>query len=344
MSASRLRPTESEQDARPVTAEGAVALPPARLRTRRTPRSTWLINVPNEDGDSERRMDLPVHVRTAELAVVVEQAEAGDMVLISGLKIAPVVQTCDQLLNRGVAVALDVQKLPAIRGLASKRQYGTDWVMLAPPAGVRVPLMAGRLADVIGGALAMLVIAPVLGVLMVAIRSTSSGRAIFRSPRVGRDGMPFDLFKLRSMRNSDPGEQLSRKELYRDFMAVHSPSKDTKLKVVDESRVTPIGRFLRKHSLDELPQFWNVIRGDLSLVGPRPCLPYEWDLHDSWHRLRFRSRPGLTGLWQAYGRSRVSFEEMVLMDYCYSWRKSLLLDLRIVLRTAVVVVTGEGGA
>jgi lipopolysaccharide/colanic/teichoic acid biosynthesis glycosyltransferase len=92
-----------------------------------------------------------------------------------------------------------------------------------------------------------------------------------------------------------------------------------------------------------LPQFWNVIRGDLSLVGPRPCLPYEWDLHVGWHRLRFRSRPGLTGLWQAYGRSRVTFEEMVLMDYCYSWRKSLLLDLRIIFRTAIVVITGEGG-
>jgi lipopolysaccharide/colanic/teichoic acid biosynthesis glycosyltransferase len=342
MSLIQPHPLESEQAAFELTADVAAKASPEQSRVKRASPSRWIIGAAEEGGAAQPITDVPPHVRRAEAAKVTQQAKAGDMVMISGLEIAALVEICDRLLNRGVTVALDAQKFPALRGLVSWREYGTDWVRLQAK-GVRMPLLVARLVDIIVGLAATVMTVPVLTVLMLGIRTTSPGRAIFRSPRVGRDGTGFDLFKLRTMRTSNQPDHAARKELYRDFMTVRKASADRRLKVVDESRVTPIGRFLRRHSLDELPQFWNVVRGELSLVGPRPCLPYEWDLHEDWHRLRFRGRPGLTGLWQAYGRSRVTFEEMVLMDYCYTWRKSLLLDLRIMFRTAIVVITGEGG-
>lgn len=115
-------------------------------------------------------------------------------------------------------------------------------------------------------------------------------------------------------------------------------------KVVDLQRVTKIGSILRRHSIDELPQLLNVLRGNMTLVGPRPALPYEHELFADWQRLRVAGiTPGLTGPWQAYGRSRATFDEMVLMDYCYGHSRSFLLDIRLMVRTLWVMVTGEGG-
>lgn len=305
---------------------------------------TWILSERPEPAAAYKPPTIPARTRRADAAVVMQKAEAGDTVMISGLEIRSLVETCDRLLNRGVAVTVDTQKFPALRGPMSSSEFGVDWVRLAPASGHRLSLVANRIFDIIAGIAATIALGPLVIVLMLGIRTTSAGPALFRARMVGRDGARFDLYKLRSMRQSNGSDQERRQELYRDFMAVRGAADVRDLKVVEQSRVTPIGRFLRKHSMDELPQFWNVVRGNLSLVGPRPCLPYEFELYEDWHRLRFRGRPGLTGLWQVYGRGRVTFEEMVLMDYCYSWRKSFLLDVHIILRTAVVVITGEGGA
>ena len=305
---------------------------------------TWILRESSEPPFGRLPFEIPPHALLADSAAIMERATAGDMVMISGLEVPALVETCDRLLNSGVAVAVDTRMVPALRGPMSKNQSGVDWVRLAPVNSHRLALLASRIFDVVAGSAAMIALSPLLVVLMLGIRTTSAGPALFRNRTVGRDGARFDLYKLRSMRQSNGIDQERRQGLYRDFMAVRGVAKGRGSKVVEQTRVTPIGRFLRKHSLDELPQFWNVVRGDLSLVGPRPCLPYEYDLYADWHRLRFRGRPGLTGLWQVYGRGHVTFEEMVFMDYCYSWRKSFWLDLRIILRTAVVVVTGEGGA
>jgi lipopolysaccharide/colanic/teichoic acid biosynthesis glycosyltransferase len=114
-------------------------------------------------------------------------------------------------------------------------------------------------------------------------------------------------------------------------------------KLIDDPRVTPIGRFIRAASFDEFPQLWNVIRGDMSLVGPRPCLPYEWELYEEWQRPRLSVLPGITGLWQVSGRSQVPFEEMVLLDLHYIANWSPSLDFRLLVKTIPVVLNGSGG-
>jgi len=308
------------------------------------PSVTWILRERSEPPNGCLPLEIPRHALVAESAAIMDRAKAGDIVMISGLEIPGLVETCDRLLIRGVAVAVDTRMVPALRGPMSKSEFGVDWVLLAPARRHHLALVASRIFEMVAGIAAMIVLSPLLIVLMLAIRTTSAGPALFRNRMVGRDGASFDLYKLRSMHQSNGSDQERRQELYRDFMAVSGVANGRGRKVVEQTRVTPFGRFLRKHSLDELPQFWNVVRGDLSLVGPRPCLPYEYELYADWHRLRFRTRPGLTGLWQVYGRGRVTFDEMVFMDYCYSWRKSFMLDLRIILRTAVVMITGEGGA
>ena len=317
---------------------------PLRRRTRAAVQTTWVIRLGDDDIESDHRQWIQPEYRTVDAERIANEAKSGDRVLITGHNVRSIVAICEQLLHRGVAVSLDSRKLPALKPIVSRRESGVDWVDLWPRTMGRMPRALSRSLDITVGLLCTLVAAPAVGLLMFGIRTTSPGAAIFRSPRVGRDGSVFALYKLRTMSIGDGADNHhhERKEKYREFMSIRDGS-EQKLKVVDTSRVTPIGRFLRKHSLDELPQFWNVVRGELSLVGPRPCIPYEWDLHEDWHRMRFRGRPGLTGLWQVYGRSRVTFEEMVLMDYCYHWRKSVGSDLRIILRTAWVVISGEGG-
>jgi lipopolysaccharide/colanic/teichoic acid biosynthesis glycosyltransferase len=347
VSLKRPRLLGAEPAVRKRSVDGGAASAPssvAQPRVKPVASVTWILRECSDPAGGSLPPTLPPHALLADTAAIMGRAKIGDIVMISGLEIPALVETCDRLLNRGVAVAVDTQKFPALRGPLSSSEFGVDWVRLAPASGHRLSLLANRIFDMVAGIAATSAFGPLLIVLMLGIRTTSAGPALFRARMVGRDGARFDLYKLRSMRQSNGSDQERRQELYRDFMAVRGAANGRDLKVVEQSRVTPIGRFLRKHSMDELPQFWNVVRGNLSLVGPRPCLPYEYELYEDWHRLRFRGRPGLTGLWQVYGRGRVTFEEMVLMDYCYSWRKSFLLDLRIILRTAVVVITGEGGA
>ncbi len=193
-----------------------------------------------------------------------------------------------------------------------------------------------RVVDVVIAAVALLVALPVLSVAAIAIVAESRGGALFTQTRVGTGGRLFRLFKLRTMRaGSDDSE-------HRDYVAalidgVGEPQ-DGLYKIVDDDRRTWVGRFLRSFSIDELPQLWNVLRGDMSIIGPRPPLPEEAALYDRSTWARMAVKPGLTGLWQVSGRSRLSFEEMVELDVRY-WREwSPLLDLRILAQTPKAVL------
>ena len=201
-----------------------------------------------------------------------------------------------------------------------------------------------RVIDVAGSLLAMVVFCPVLAAIALSIKLTSKGPVVFRQQRVGEDGRQFTFLKFRSMyEDNDPA---IHKEYVRRLIA-GSPAAElgqgTVFKLTKDHRITPLGKFLRKTSLDELPQFVNVLRGEMSLVGPRPPVPYEYECYKVWHRSRlFGVKPGLTGLWQVEGRSRVGFDDMVRLDLKYARTRSLWLDIKILFRTPAAILSGDG--
>lgn len=204
-----------------------------------------------------------------------------------------------------------------------------------------------RSMDVTGSLVALLIFAPLLLVIAFAVKLTSKGPILFRQRRVGQHGEPFVFLKFRSMYvgNNASIHQEYVKKLIAGKAEKH-PSNGNGAgvyKLTKDPRVTPIGAFLRKTSLDELPQFFNVLRGDMSLVGPRPPVPYEVEAYDVWHRCRLlEAKPGITGLWQVNGRSRVKFDDMVRLDLQYARTWSPWMDIKILLRTPGAVVLGEG--
>lgn len=203
-----------------------------------------------------------------------------------------------------------------------------------------------RCMDLTGSLIGLLAAAPLLLLIAAAVKLTSQGPVFYRQTRVGEGGRLFTLFKVRTMfRNSD--SSLHRAYVVSliegDNIAQAHRAGAAIYKIVNDPRVTPIGRILRRSSLDELPQFLNVLKGDMSLVGPRPPLPYEFDRYSAWHRRRILEvRPGLTGLWQVIGRGRTTFDEMVRLDLWYASQWSLWLDLKILLKTPAAVISGGG--
>lgn len=200
-----------------------------------------------------------------------------------------------------------------------------------------------RIFDSIFAALGLFFLLPVFFVVGALIKLSSPGPIFYTQERIGRNGKPFRFYKFRSMRvgSDDPSRELEYARLINGTYEGNGTEAPTK--IVNESRVTGIGRFLRKSSLDELPQLFNVLKGDMSLVGPRPCLPYEWKHYDEWHKKRFNVMPGCTGMWQVLGRSEVTFQEMVILDLFYSQNISFKLDLWLIFKTIPVMVFGRGG-
>ena len=185
---------------------------------------------------------------------------------------------------------------------------------------------------------------PFFLLLMALIKMDSKGPVFYVAKAIGKGGMPFGMYKFRSM-NVDSDKAIHQEYVTKLIEGKISKEEQKKgpIKIVEDPRVTKVGRILRKLSLDELPQLINVIKGQMSLVGPRPCLPYEYDIYQDWHKKRTAARPGITGLWQVTGRSEVLFEDMILLDLYYIYNNSLMLDLQILFET-IFVVLGKKGA
>ena len=188
--------------------------------------------------------------------------------------------------------------------------------------------------DLAGASLGLLALTPVLLGSALAIKVTSPGPVFFRQPRIGRDGRAFQILKLRSM----VLDAEARKGTLHDANEAHGGL----FKIADDPRITSVGRFLRRTSMDELPQLINVLKGEMSLVGPRPLVPDEDERIDGWHRTRLELVPGMTGFWQVNGSSRIPLPEMVKMDYLYGANWSLWLDIKILLRTVPYVLSRRG--
>jgi lipopolysaccharide/colanic/teichoic acid biosynthesis glycosyltransferase len=203
-----------------------------------------------------------------------------------------------------------------------------------------------RAMDIGGSLLALTLLAPVFLVTALAIKMTSEGPVFFRQRRMGQHGKSFVFLKFRSMYvNSDASVHREYvKQLIAGKAAKHADGNgDGVYKLTRDPRVTRVGAFLRKTSLDEIPQFYNVLKGEMSLVGPRPPVPYEVEAYDIWHRRRLlEAKPGITGLWQICGRSRVKFDDMVRLDLQYARTWSPWMDIKILARTPGAVVLGEG--
>jgi exopolysaccharide biosynthesis polyprenyl glycosylphosphotransferase len=215
----------------------------------------------------------------------------------------------------------------------------------------KFPLFCKRVFDVMSSMLAITVLSPLLMTIAGLIKLTSKGPVLFRQDRVGLFGKRFTFLKFRSMYVDC--DETKHREYVTKFITESrhngangngsALAQNGVYKLTNDSRVTPVGRFLRKTSLDELPQFFNVLKGDMSLVGPRPPIPYECEKYDLWHKRRILEvKPGITGLWQVKGRSSTTFDEMVRLDLNYVTHWSLLLDMKILFETPLAVLKGKG--
>ena len=209
-------------------------------------------------------------------------------------------------------------------GLVLSLAYGPDRVLA---------LAAKRLLDVVLGTIAIILLTPVMLLIALAVRLVDGGPVLFRQTRVGLHGRPFKVAKFRTMQLDAEG----RLEELRARNEIRGPA----FKVTDDPRLTRTGRILRATSLDELPQIWNVLRGEMSLVGPRPPLPREVDEYDLWHRRRLSMKPGMTGLWQVMGRRESDFDRWVELDLAYIDRWSIWLDVKIIARTIPAMFQGR---
>jgi lipopolysaccharide/colanic/teichoic acid biosynthesis glycosyltransferase len=255
------------------------------------------------------------------------------------------IPSCDE-------VVVDGRYFTAVRRAAPHLLHPEKAVLVAPGGQVDEtifdePLGLGnrwvkRALDLVVASVGLLLVGPVLLIAMVAIKLDSKGPAIFQQDRLGASGRRFRLYKLRTMKtdNDDSAHQAYVAAMIRG----EAEQKEGMFKLVDDPRITRVGKFLRKTSIDELPQLWNVLRGEMSLVGPRPPMMSEAELYEDWAWQRLRAKPGLTGLWQVSGRCELTFDEMVALDVEYARRWSPLLELQILAKTPKVVLTARGAA
>jgi undecaprenyl-phosphate galactose phosphotransferase len=202
-----------------------------------------------------------------------------------------------------------------------------------------------RSRDFILSFLGLVLLSPFMLIIALLVKLSSPGPVFYKTRVVGQHKKEFVWRKFRSMRLMEENVDIAlRREKFREYVENRQSdtAKNASKKTIDLERVTPIGRIIRKSSMDEIPQLWNVICGQMSLVGPRPCLPYEADFYKGWRNKRFNIRPGLTGIWQVFGRGRASFDEAAAMDVYYLYCRSFLFDFYLMLKTVGVVLTGKG--
>ncbi|MFH1144567.1 MAG: sugar transferase [Candidatus Eisenbacteria bacterium] len=248
-------------------------------------------------------------------------------------------------------LGIQVQVMPRLSGMHVEgtpvtRERGIPLARLGRYDMSRWGSMLKRLTDLVLTLSGGILLLPLLLVIAAAVKLTSRGPVLYAQTRVGRDGRRFPMYKFRSMKacNDDSHHRSYIEALMKEGAAAGWDSAGRPVyKLIDDPRVTMVGRIIRATSLDELPQLINVLRGEMSLVGPRPCLPFEYELYEDWQRVRLHTTPGMTGLWQVSGRSLLSFEEMVLLDLFYVANWSFMLDFKILCSTIPEVISPGGG-
>jgi exopolysaccharide biosynthesis polyprenyl glycosylphosphotransferase len=258
-----------------------------------------------------------------EVAICVEP---GDVALIE-----PIARLCEDE-GRLVRIPLD-SAAPTLTGGRVEEFDGIEVLSLVRGPDHAAALVLKRLLDVAGAIVGLVILSPVLVAIAAWIVAVDGHPILFRQPRVGLNLRPFSVVKFRTM--TVDAEQRLAEVLDRNLLVGHA------FKLDDDPRLTRTGRFLRRTSLDELPQLWNVLLGQMSLVGPRPPLPREVADYDIWHRRRLSMKPGITGLWQVEARREVEFDRWVALDLSYIDRWSLWLDVKIIARTVPAMLSGR---
>jgi exopolysaccharide biosynthesis polyprenyl glycosylphosphotransferase len=245
------------------------------------------------------------------------------------------VELVDQCHQRGVRVRLAPSTMEI---LIHRAEFipgqSVPLFELGPPVFEGVDFALKRAFDIIGATLLLVLLSPLLLAIVIAVRVTSRGPIVFRSTRRGIGQRPFHCLKFRTM-HTDAEEQ-------QDDLEEFNEASGALFKIREDPRLTPVGRLLRRFSLDELPQLVNVLRGEMSLVGPRPLPQRDYDMLEDWHRKRYLVLPGITGLWQVSGRSELDFDDLVHLDFIYLEHWSLALDLTILLKTIPAVLSQRG--
>jgi exopolysaccharide biosynthesis polyprenyl glycosylphosphotransferase len=219
----------------------------------------------------------------------------------------------------------------------TEKYYDIPVIDITPQLNNIIYLKFKRIVDVLLSITGFIFLTPIFLLIMISIKVTSRGPIFYKQKRVGLNGKLFDFYKFRSM-YIENGEDKKRENMMIDFMKNNKTQK-----IIDATRVTQVGKFIRKTSLDELPQLYNVIKGDMSIVGPRPCLPYEFANYADWQKRRVKVLPGCTGVWQVSGRSTVSFIDSIVLDLFYIKNMSPLYDILLILKTIPVMFFSKGG-
>jgi exopolysaccharide biosynthesis polyprenyl glycosylphosphotransferase len=296
------------------------------------------------DDDPRATVDLRRHLGPLSQLETLILARAVDRVVVAfsqtpDAKTVEVLRRCD-----GLGVRVDV--VPRLFDLLGPRTRsyalgGVPIMSVAGRGGRRVQRAGKRTLDLVGASLLLVLASPLLALVAVAIRLEGKGPTFFAQERVGRRGRRFRILKFRSMVVDADGDDATIRAAVDDGGMTIADAV-AEIKADDDPRITRVGRLIRRTSLDELPQLWNVVRGEMSLVGPRPLRPFEAEALDGWQLARQLPRPGITGLWQVSGRSRVNWDERIQLDYSYVRHWSLADDLEILARTVPAVVAGDG--
>jgi exopolysaccharide biosynthesis polyprenyl glycosylphosphotransferase len=289
-----------------------------------------------EDGEPDLGAGGPVLGRVSEMPALLE-GHVLDLVVFAVprgrlAEMEAAVAACEE---QGTTVKIGLDLFPARRARMSVEDLdGIPLLSYASAPQEVPPLMAKRALDLVGSAAGLLLLSPVLLLVALAVTLDSPGPVLFRQRRLGLAGRQFTLYKFRSMRVGAEAEQA--------VLAARNEMDGPAFKIRQDPRVTRVGRFLRRASLDELPQLWNVLRGEMSLVGPRPPLPEEARRYERWQRRRLSVKPGITCTWQVSGRNEVGFRRWIELDLAYIDGWSLWQDVRIMLRTIPAVLLGRG--
>jgi exopolysaccharide biosynthesis polyprenyl glycosylphosphotransferase len=279
----------------------------------------------------------------AQIPFIIEKYDVDEILIvidnISYERLLEILDTCKSL-DLNVRLASELFDV-VVKKVSTEKYAEFPVVDVSPRINNTVNIFMKRFFDVVAAGLGIIFLSPIFLTIAFVIKLSSKGPILFYQTRIGRNGRSFQMYKFRSMFVSK-GEDEERKKQMIEFMSKNTNDVSGE-KIINSKRVTKIGQVIRKTSLDELPQLFNVVRGEMSLVGPRPCLPYEYENYAEWQKRRLSVIPGCTGVWQVAGRSNVSFKDSVVLDLYYINNMSPWLDLQILFKTIPVILFARGG-